>query len=49
MDKLFRTLETAFTQILSLARKQKISRRLAALSLGINRVYEAKRLRGLFP
>jgi hypothetical protein len=32
-----------------LSRKQKITVRLAALSLGIKRVQEAKRLRGLFP
>ncbi len=49
VDKLFRILETAYTQVVSLSRKQKISMRLAALSLGIKRVQEAKRLRGLFP
>src|SRR5437870_1735847 len=49
VDKLFRILETAFTQILTLARKQKVSMRMAALSLGIKRVQEAKRIRGLFP
>ena len=49
VDKLFRILETAFTQVVSLSRKQKISMRLAALSLGIKRVQEAKRIRGLFP
>jgi glutamate dehydrogenase (NAD(P)+) len=49
VDKLFRILETAFTQVVSLSRKQKIPMRLAALSLGIKRVQEAKRLRGLFP
>jgi glutamate dehydrogenase (NAD(P)+) len=48
-DKLFRTLETAFTQTLTMSRKQKISMRLAALSLGIKRVQEAKKMRGLFP
>jgi glutamate dehydrogenase (NAD(P)+) len=48
-DKLFRILETAFTQTLALQRKQKTSMRLAALSLGVKRVQEAKRLRGLFP
>jgi len=48
-DKLFRILETAFTQTLALHRKQKISTRLAALSLGVKRVQEAKRMRGLFP
>jgi glutamate dehydrogenase (NAD(P)+) len=48
-DKLFRILETAYTQIVTLARKQKLPMRLAALSLGIKRVQEAKRIRGLFP
>ena len=48
-DKLFRILENAFTQILTLSRKQKIPMRTAALSLGIKRVQEAKRIRGLFP
>ena len=49
VDKLFRLLETAFTQVVSLSRKQKIPMRVAALSLGIKRVQEAKRIRGLFP
>src|SRR3989449_670860 len=49
VDKLFRILETAYTQVVSLARKQKLPLRLAALSLGIKRVLEAKRIRGLFP
>jgi glutamate dehydrogenase (NAD(P)+) len=48
-DKLFRILENAYTQTLSLARKQKLTMRQAALSLGISRVHEAKRVRGLFP
>jgi len=49
VDKLFRILEGAFTQTLNLSRKQKISMRLAALSLGVRRVQEAKNTRGLFP
>jgi glutamate dehydrogenase (NAD(P)+) len=49
VDKLFRILETAYTQIVSLSRKQKLSMRMAALSLGIKRVEEAKKIRGLFP
>jgi glutamate dehydrogenase (NAD(P)+) len=48
-DKLFRILETAYTHILATSRKQNISMRLAALSLGVKRVQEAKRVRGLFP
>jgi len=48
-DKLFRILETAFMQTLTMSRKDKISMRLAALSLGVKRVEEAKQMRGLFP
>ena len=49
VDKLFRILETAYTQMVTLSRKQKIPMRFAALSMGIKRVQEAKRVRGLFP
>lgn len=49
VDKLFRILENAYTQIVALSKKQKLPMRLAALSLGVKRVQEAKRLRGLFP
>lgn len=49
VDKLFRIMETAYTQAVTMSRKQKISMRMAALSLGIKRVLEAKRTRGLFP
>jgi len=49
VDKLFRILETAFSQVVAAHKRQKISMRLAALSLGIKRVQEAKRIRGLFP
>jgi glutamate dehydrogenase (NAD(P)+) len=49
VDKLFRILENAWTQILTASRKQKISMRLAAMSVGVKRVQEAKRMRGLFP
>jgi glutamate dehydrogenase (NAD(P)+) len=48
-DKLFRILEGAFVETLALSRKRKLSMRTAALSLGIKRVQEAKRIRGLFP
>jgi glutamate dehydrogenase (NAD(P)+) len=48
-DKLFRILETSFTQIVGMSRKQSIPMRLAALSVGVKRVQEAKRIRGLFP
>ena len=49
VDKLFRILENAFSQTVSLSRKQKLPMRMAAMSLGIKRVQEAKRVRGLFP
>jgi glutamate dehydrogenase (NAD(P)+) len=49
VDKLFRILENAYTQTVTLSRKQKIPMRLAALSLGVRRVQEAKKVRGLFP
>jgi glutamate dehydrogenase (NAD(P)+) len=49
VDKLYRTLEAAYTQVLAASRKQKLSMRLAALSLGVKRVHEAKVVRGLFP
>jgi glutamate dehydrogenase (NAD(P)+) len=49
VDKLFRILETAWTQILNTSRKEKIPMRLAAMSLGVKRVQEAKKVRGLFP
>lgn len=48
-DKLFRILESAFAQVVGLSRKQNIPMRLAALSLGVKRVQEAKHIRGLFP
>ncbi|MFM1769213.1 MAG: hypothetical protein RJA22_1742 [Verrucomicrobiota bacterium] len=49
VDKLFRILENAFTQTLNFSRKRTVSMRTAALALGIQRVHEAKRTRGLFP
>jgi glutamate dehydrogenase (NAD(P)+) len=49
VDKLFRLLENSFTQITGISRNQKIPMRLAALSVGVKRVQEAKRMRGLFP
>ena len=49
VDKLFRLLETSFNQTLAVSRKRNISMRLAALSLGVKRVHEAKKIRGLFP
>ena len=49
VDKLFRILEGAFSQTLNFSRKNKVSMRTAALALGLRRVHDAKRARGLFP
>jgi glutamate dehydrogenase (NAD(P)+) len=48
-DKLFRILENAFAQTLNLSKKHSLPMRMAALSLGITRVRDAKKIRGLFP
>ncbi len=48
-DKLYRMLETANTQVLQFAKKRKLYMRDAALALGIQRIANAKALRGLFP
>lgn len=49
MDKLYRILETAFTQVNKRARDQNISHRMAAMAIGVERVAKAKIDRGLFP
>lgn len=49
MTKLYRILDRAFMQTLAISRRQQVSMRFAALSLGIQRVHEAKQVRGLFP
>jgi glutamate dehydrogenase (NAD(P)+) len=48
-DRLFRILEGAFTGMLKRARVQKIPHRIAAMSIGVERVVAAKASRGLFP
>jgi glutamate dehydrogenase (NAD(P)+) len=48
-NKLYHILENAWTQILSQSQKQKIPMRIAAMSVGVKRVQEAKKMRGLFP
>ena len=48
-DRLFRILEGAFTNMLKRARSQKIPHRIAAMSIGVERVLAAKQSRGLFP
>ena len=48
-DRLFRILEGAFIAMLKRARTQKIPHRIAAMSIGVERVVAAKQARGLFP
>ena len=48
-DRLFRILEGAFNLMLKRARAQKIPHRIAAMSIGVERVLAAKTSRGLFP
>jgi glutamate dehydrogenase (NAD(P)+) len=49
MDKLYRILEGAFLQTVNFSKKRNVDMRTAALSLGVQRVHEAKQARGLFP
>jgi len=49
MDRLYRTLERSFQAVLAKAKSEGLTHRDAALALGVSRVREAKRARGLFP
>ena len=49
MEKLCRILDEAYDRVLRTSREQNISLRTSALAAGIQRVREAKDLRGLFP
>ncbi len=48
-DRLFRVLETSFVAVNKRAREQRVPHRTAALAIGVERVMQAKRDRGLFP
>lgn len=48
-DKLFRILESSFTQVIRRAKAHKVSHRTAAMAIGVERVMRAKAARGLFP
>jgi len=48
-DKLYRLLQMAFTQVTKRASAENISNRMAAMAIGVEKVREGKRLRGLFP
>jgi glutamate dehydrogenase (NAD(P)+) len=49
MDRLTRIMQKGFKEVLEISLSRKISMRAAALVLGIGRVAEASRLRGLYP
>jgi glutamate dehydrogenase (NAD(P)+) len=49
VNRLFHILEMSWQQVIDLKRKHQIPMRVAALSVGIKRVFEAKKQRGLFP
>jgi glutamate dehydrogenase (NAD(P)+) len=48
-DRLFRILEQAFMTVIKRAKEARIPHRMAAMAVGVERVLEAKRVRGLFP
>jgi glutamate dehydrogenase (NAD(P)+) len=48
-DKLYRLLQLAFTQVTKRAAAENISNRTAAMAIGVEKVRDGKRLRGLFP
>ena len=48
-QRLERIMKRAFNEVYDIARSKRVSMRAAAYILGIGRVAEAKRLRGIFP
>lgn len=48
-DRLYRILEQTFSHVLSFAKREKVYHRDAALAIGIKKVADAKKVRGLFP
>jgi glutamate dehydrogenase (NAD(P)+) len=48
-DRLYRRLEPTFARVLKFAKERRISHRTAALAIGIQKVADAKKVRGLFP
>ncbi len=49
MSKLYHVLQRAFTQVMTRAERDKVAHRTAAMAIGVQKVREAKRTRGLFP
>jgi len=48
-DRLYRIMEQAFSQVMQYAKREKLYNRDAALAIGIKKVADAKKVRGLFP
>ncbi len=48
-DRLYRILDTAFTAVIKRAKERGIPHRMAALSIGVERVLAARQARGIFP
>jgi glutamate dehydrogenase (NAD(P)+) len=48
-NRLFRILDNAFTAVIKRSKERKISHRMSALSIGVERVLAARQVRGLFP
>jgi glutamate dehydrogenase (NAD(P)+) len=49
IDRLYRLLDDAFERVMHRASQDHISNRMAAMAIGVAKVREAKRVRGLFP
>jgi len=49
VDRLFRVLETSFSSVIKRSREEKIPHRFAAMAIGVERVMQARKDRGLFP
>src|SRR6202030_1869635 len=49
VDRLFRVLEQSFGAVIKRAKEERIPHRLAALAIGVEKVMQAKKVRGLFP
>ncbi len=48
-DRLYRVLQRAFVQVLDRAGRDKVTHRTAAMAIGVAKVRDAKKVRGLFP
>ena len=49
MSKLYQVLDKAFAAVMQRAKHDKVPHRTAAMAIGVNRVRQAKQVRGLFP